>query len=75
MTFLLIVGLLIFGDGATYFFSLPSSKYRAWLRERRERWWMRMWPPAQWALDSEAKRYAIGIIQSLIGLLLIYLAF
>ena len=69
-----IAGVLILADGLTYFFSLPSSKFRNWLKARRDRWWMRMWPPAGWALDSENKRIAIGIVQSLIGLLLILLA-
>jgi len=71
---LLILGIGILIDGLTYFFSLPSSNYRTWLRERRERWWMRMWPPAQWALDSERKRLLIGTVQSLLGVLLILLA-
>jgi hypothetical protein len=49
---LLILDIGVLAEGLTYFFSLPSSKFRAWLKERRERWWMRMWPPAQWALDQ-----------------------
>ncbi len=71
---LLTAGILIFLDGLTYYLSLPGSSYRKWLSERRDRKWMRMWPPAQRALDSERARLLTGIVQSILGIFIILLA-
>lgn len=70
---ILIAGIIILLDGITYFVAFRDSAFRRWLSERRDRPWMRIWPPARWALDSEKARLATGIIQTLLGIFLVSL--
>lgn len=69
----LIAGIIILADGIAYFTAFCDPGFRKWLEKRRERPWMKIWPPARWALDSEKARLATGAIQTLIGLFLIIL--
>ncbi len=73
--FLFVIGLLVFLEGLSYFAILPDTVFREWLLSRRQSWWMRMWPPVQWALDSEKVRLIIGSVQTILGALLMVLSF
>lgn len=75
MKILLIIGFLFIFDGILYFFLVPGSLLREWLSERRDEAWVKIWPPARWALASEKARLAAGTIQTLLGVLIVLLYF